>query len=76
MRYAASAIGNAGSLTHALLSVLEGIGVNFIDLVSYGNGKGSVGATHPDQAAFDAACETAGKVFTEMIEEGLSLRTR
>jgi hypothetical protein len=50
---------------------LEGIGANFIDLVSYGNGKGVVIAKYPDQATMNAATDTSKKAFVEMIAVGL-----
>jgi hypothetical protein len=38
---------------------LEGVGANFIDLVSYENGKGVVIAKYSDQATMDAASGAA-----------------
>ena len=70
-RFAASDMDKVGEFTETMRNTLEGLGAEFIDLVSYGNGKGVVIAKYPDQAAFDAASETAGKVFAEMIEAGI-----
>jgi hypothetical protein len=50
--------------------VLTSIGADFIDIVSYGNGKGVVIAKYPDQATMDAAAETARKAFADMIAAG------
>ncbi|HET9031592.1 MAG TPA: hypothetical protein VFN25_01670 [Dokdonella sp.] len=70
-RFAAADMGKVGEFTENMRKALEGIGADFIDLVSYGNGKGVVIAKYPDQAAFDAASEKASKVFAEMIEAGI-----
>jgi hypothetical protein len=69
-RFAASDMDKVGELTDNMRDVLEGIGADFIDLVSYGNGKGVVIAKYPDQATMDAASETARKAFGDMIEAG------
>ncbi len=50
---------------------LESIGADFIDIVSYGNGKGVVLAKYPDQASMDAATETSKEVFASMVEAGI-----
>jgi hypothetical protein len=70
-RFAASGMDKAGEMAENMRDVLEGVGANFIDLVSYGNGKGVVIAKYPDQATMDAASDTAKKVFGEMIEAGV-----
>jgi hypothetical protein len=70
-RFAATDMSKVGDFTETMRNTLEGLGADFIDLVSYGNGKGVVIAKYPDQAAFDAATETASKVFAEMIEAGI-----
>lgn len=70
-RFAASDMDKVGELIETMRDELEGIGANFIDLVSYGNGKGVVLAKYPDQAAMDAATDTAKKAFAEMIAAGL-----
>jgi len=70
-RFAASDMGKVGEHIETMRDQLEGIGANFIDLVSYGNGKGVVIAKYPDQATMDAATDTAKKAFGEMIAAGL-----
>jgi len=70
-RFAASDMDKVGELIETMRDELEGIGANFIDLVSYGNGKGVVLAKYPDQAAMDAATDKAKKAFAEMIAAGL-----
>ena len=70
-RFAAADMGKVGEFTEAMRTALEGLGADFIDLVSYGNGKGVVIAKYPDQAAFDASSEKAGKLFDEMIDAGI-----
>ena len=67
-RFAAADMGKVKELTDNMRNVLQGIGADFIDLVSYGNGKGVVIARYPDQAAMDAATDTARKAFADMIE--------
>jgi hypothetical protein len=70
-RFAASEMDKVGEITENMRDVLSGIGAEFIDLVSYGNGKGVVIAKYPDQATMDAAAETAKKAFADMIEAGV-----
>lgn len=70
-RFAASDMNKVGEFTEAMRSALEGLGADFIDLVSYGNGKGVVIAKYPDQAALEAASGTANNVFAGMIEAGI-----
>ena len=70
-RFAASDMDKVGEFTENMRDVLVGVGANFIDLVSYGNGKGVVIAKYPDQATMDAASDTAKKAFGEMIAAGV-----
>ena len=70
-RFAASDMEKAGEIAETMRDQIEGIGADFIDLVSYGNGKGVVIAKYPDQATMDAASETAKQAFSKMIEEGV-----
>ena len=66
-RFAASDMDKVGEFIENMRDELEGIGANFIDLVSYGNGKGVVIAKYPDQAAMEATTDIAKKAFGEMI---------
>jgi len=70
-RFAASDMDKVGELTENMRDVLEGVGADFIDLVSYGNGKGVVIAKYPDQATMEAASDTASKAFLDLIEAGV-----
>lgn len=70
-RFAAADMDKVRDSSENIREVLEGIGAEFIDLVSYGNGKGVVLAKYPDQATMEAATETARKVFADMIEAGI-----
>lgn len=70
-RFAASDMDKVQEATNNMREEIEGIGADFIDLISYGNGKGVVIAKYPDQAAMDAASDTAKKVFANLIEAGL-----
>jgi len=70
-RFAASDMGKVEEITNNMRDAIEGIGADFIDVVSYGNGKGVVIAKYPDQAAMDAATDTARKVFADMIDAGV-----
>ena len=70
-RFAAPDMDKAGEIAERMRSEIEGIGADFIDLVSYGNGKGVVIAKYPDQATMDAASVTAKQAFGKMIEEGV-----
>ena len=67
-RFASSDMDKAGQIAEGLRSELEGAGADFIDLVSYGNGKGVVIARYPDQATMDAASDMAKMVFGKMVE--------
>ena len=46
-RFAAPDMDKAGEIGESMRSLIEGLGANFIDLVSYGNGKGVVIAKYP-----------------------------
>jgi len=70
-RFAAADMNKAKEMTNSMRDVIEGIGADFIDLVSYGNGKGVVIAKYPDQAAMDAATDAAKKVFADLIKAGV-----
>ena len=70
-RFATSDMDKAGEIAERMRSEIEGIGADFIDLVSYGNGKGVVIAKYPDEATMDAASELANQAFGTMIEEGV-----
>ena len=70
-RFAAPDMDKAREITESMRDVISGIGADFIDLVSYGNGKGVVIAKYPDQATMDAASDTAKKVFGDLIEAGV-----
>ena len=61
----------AGEIAERMRSEIESIGADFIDLVSYGNGKGVVIAKYPDEATMDAASDLAKQAFAKMIEEGV-----
>ena len=69
--FAASDMDKAGEISETMRSQLEGIGADFIDMVSYGNGKGVVIARYPNQAALEAATEVAKNAFGKMIEAGV-----
>ena len=69
-RFAAPNMEKAGEIAESMRAVLENIGADFIDMVSYGNGKGVVIARYPDQVTMDAASDTAKKAFGDMIEAG------
>jgi len=69
-RFASSDMDKAGQIAEGLRSEIEGAGADFIDLVSYGNGKGVVIARYPDQATMDAAGDMAKMVFGKMVEAG------
>ena len=70
-RFAAPDMQKLGEYAETMREVLEGAGADFIDIVSYGNGKGVVIARYPNQAAMDAASETAKKAFASMVDSGL-----
>ena len=70
-RFASSNMDKAKELSESKRSVLESTGADFIDLVSYGNGKGVVIARYPDQATMDAAADTAKSVFAEFVAAGV-----
>jgi hypothetical protein len=69
-RFAAPDMDKAAEIAESLRSTLEGAGADFIDIVSYENGKGVVIAKYPDQETMDAASDTAKKAFGQMIEAG------
>jgi hypothetical protein len=70
-RFAASDMNKVKDATDNIRAVLEGVGADFIDLISYGNGKGVVIAKYPDQATMDAAAQVASKAFADMMSDGV-----
>ena len=69
-RFAAPDMDKVGEIAESIRDLLKGVGADFIDLVSYGNGKGVVIAKYPDQATMDAASEAAKGAFGKMIDTG------
>ena len=69
-RFAAPDMNKAAEIAENMRDVLESIGADFIDMVSYGNGKGVILAKYPDQTTMDAASEAAKQAFGKMIEAG------
>ena len=70
-RFAASDMDKAGEIAESIRDLLEGIGADFIDMVSYGNGKGVVIAKYPDEATMQTATDAAKVAFGKMIEAGV-----
>ncbi|MFT7674438.1 MAG: hypothetical protein ACI845_002855 [Gammaproteobacteria bacterium] len=70
-RFAAPDMDKASAHTENMREKLESIGAVFIDIVSYGNGKGVVLAKYPDQASMDAATELSKEAFAGMVEAGI-----
>jgi len=70
-RFAASDMDKVGEFADNMRDEIEGLGADYIDLVSYGNGKGVVIAKYPDQATMEAASDSAKKAFSGMIEAGV-----
>ncbi len=70
-RFAAPDMDKAGEIAERMGGEIECIGADFIDLVSYGNGKGVVIAKYPDKATMDAASELGKPAFGKMIEAGV-----
>ena len=67
-KFTASDMDKAEKIAESMRDVLEGAGANFIDLVSYGDGDCVGVAIYPNQAAMDAATETAKQAFGKMVE--------
>ena len=70
-RFAAPDMNKVAEMIESMRNEIENIGSDFIDIVSYGNGKGVVIAKYTDQATMDAAAETAKQVFGKMVEAGI-----
>jgi hypothetical protein len=70
-RFAAADMDKVREQMETMREEIESMGSSFIDVISYGNGKGVVIAKYPDQAAMDAASDTAKKAFGGLIEAGL-----
>lgn len=70
-RFAASDMDKAGEFAESMREKIDGLGADFIDLVSYGNGKGVVIAKYPDQATMDAATDTSKAIFGALVEAGV-----
>jgi hypothetical protein len=70
-RFASSDMDKVGEMTEKMRDKLKGAGADYIDIVSYGNGKGVVIAKYPDQTTMESASDTAKKAFADMIEAGV-----
>ena len=70
-RFAAPDMDKAGEIAERMGGKIECIGADFIDLVSYGNGKGVVIAKYPDKTTMDAASELGKPASGKMIEAGV-----
>ena len=70
-RFASSDMNKVSEYVDSIKDELKALNSDFIDVVSYGNGKGVVIARYPDQATMDAAAETAKTVLGKMVESGL-----
>ena len=69
-KFIASDMDKAQEISESMREVLEGVGADFIDIVSYGDGGGAVVAKYPNQEVMEAATETAKQAFGKMIEAG------
>ena len=70
-RFAASDMDKTAEFAESMRNEFENVGAEFIDIVSYGNGKGVVLAKYPDQATMDVAGELSKEAFGRMIQAGL-----
>ena len=70
-RFAAADMNKVEVMVGDMREVIEGVGADFIDIVSYGNGKGVAIAKYPDEATMEAASDAARKAFGEMIAAGV-----
>jgi len=70
-RFAAADMDKVKEFSHGLQNELDALGAEFIDIVSYGNGKGVVLAKYSNQEAMDAAADGAKSIFGKLIEAGL-----
>ena len=69
-KFTSSDMDKAQEISESMREVLEGVGADFIDIVSYGDGGGAVVAKYPNQEVLEAATETAKQAFGKMIEAG------
>ncbi|MFT5114352.1 MAG: hypothetical protein ACI8P9_003689 [Parasphingorhabdus sp.] len=70
-RFASTDMDKTSAALENLRGDIESAGADFIDIVSYENGKGVILAKYPDQAAMDNAASIARNVFKKLIDEGL-----
>lgn len=66
-RFASPDMDKAVGFAESMRDVFEGVGADFIDIVSYRNGKGVVLAKYPDQTTMDAASDAAKQAFGKII---------
>ena len=69
-KFIASDMDKAQEISESMRDVLEGVGADFIDIVSYGDGVGAVVGKYPSHVVLEAATETAKQAFGQMIEAG------
>lgn len=70
-RFAAADMDKLKDYVETIRTDLENMGAEFIDIVSYRNGKGVVLAKYPDDTTMEGAADAAKKAFGGMIEAGL-----
>jgi len=69
-KFTAPNINKAQEISESMRDVLEGVGADFIDIVSCGDGDGLVIAKYPNQSVMESATEMAKQAFGNMVEAG------
>ena len=69
-RFAATDMEKASKIAEEMRDTLEGVGADFIDMVSYGNGKGVIIAKYPTKEKMEAATETAKGICVSVHNTG------
>ena len=60
----------AGEASESIRGLIESTNAEFIDIVDMGDGNGLVIAKYADEAAMEAATETARSAFGELVQSG------
>jgi len=70
-RFAAPNMDTDAAFSQTVSSALQGLNADFIDVVSYGNGKGVVIAKYENQAKMDSAAAAASEAFDSLMKAGM-----
>ena len=69
-KFTSNDMSGAAEASEGIRSLIESANSEFIDIVDMGDGNGLVIAKYADEAAMEAATETARSAFGQMVQAG------